>query len=260
MLTLAIGISDGLEAAHAKGVVHRDLKPRNIMLTRSGAKLLDFGLAKFTVASAQRARIPSIVTADSNITEKGEIVGTFQYMAPEQLEGTEADARTDIFALGTVLYEMATGRPAFQGKTPASLIANIMNSEPAPITTLKPLTPPALDRVIKTCIAKDPDERWQSAHDVKLQLKWILEGDRKPDYQCRLLHGANYGKVPPGSRWACSRSLPVYLRSPIGNARLNRRKPFALRWSLLAGRSTTSYRCCFLPMDGCLRLWPMRQV
>ena len=178
VLTIGIEIADALEKAHKQGsgIVHRDLKPANIMLTKAGAKLLDFGLAKYTVSAAQEAVRSTLAIGDSNITSKGEIVGTFQYMAPEQLEGKEADARTDIFALGAVLYEMATGRAAFQGRTRASLIANIMNSEPAPISTLQPLSPPALDRVIKTCLAKDPDERWQTAHDIKLELKWVLEG------------------------------------------------------------------------------------
>jgi Tol biopolymer transport system component len=178
VLKTGIEIADALEKAHKQGagVVHRDLKPANIMLTKSGAKLLDFGLAKYTQAPAQQAAMSGLATEESKLTDKGEIVGTFQYMAPEQLEGKEADTRTDIFALGSVLYEMTTGRPAFVGKTRASLIGNIMNAEPAATATLQPLSPPALDRVIKTCMAKDPDERWQTAHDVKLELKWVLEG------------------------------------------------------------------------------------
>ena len=163
-------IADALDRAHRTGIIHRDLKPANIMLTRSGAKLLDFGLAKPTLAiSAADA------TQQKSITAEGSIVGTFQYMAPEQFEGAEADARSDIFAFGCVLYEMATGKRPFDGKTRASLIASILEREPAPISTLVPLTPPALQRVIKTALAKDPEERWQSAHDMLLELRWIAE-------------------------------------------------------------------------------------
>jgi serine/threonine protein kinase len=178
VLRYGIQIAEALEAAHRQrpAIVHRDLKPGNIMLTKSGAKLLDFGLATYAASPSQQAALSSLATADSKITDKNVVVGTFQYMAPEQLEGKEADARTDIFALGSVLYEMVTGRPAFRGDSRASLIGHIMNSEPEAIGRFQPLSPPALDRVIRTCLAKDPDERWQTAHDVKLELKWILEG------------------------------------------------------------------------------------
>ena len=178
VLRYGIQIAEALEAAHRQrpAIVHRDLKPGNIMLTKSGAKLLDFGLATYAASPSQKAALSSLATADSKITDKNVVVGTFQYMAPEQLEGKEADARTDLFALGSVLYEMVTGRPAFRGDSRASLIGHIMNSEPDAISRLQPLSPPALDRVIRTCLAKDPDERWQTAHDVKLELKWILEG------------------------------------------------------------------------------------
>jgi len=179
VLRYGIEITDALEKAHRQNMVHRDLKPGNIMLTKAGAKLLDFGLARLITRPAPLTEAPSQLgtqTRDNSLTEEGVILGTFQYMAPEQLEGKEADARTDIFALGAVLYEMVTGRPAFVGKSRASLIAAVLSSEPPPISALQPLTPPAMDRAVKACLAKDPDERFQTAHDLKLQLEWINEG------------------------------------------------------------------------------------
>ena len=174
VLQYAIQITDALDTAHRHGVVHRDLKPCNIMLVKTGAKLLDFGLAKVRAAEAA-AGMTGLATQTTPLTGEGTILGTLQYMAPEQLEGTEADARTDIFALGAVIYEMATGRKAFAGKSHASLISAIMTVEPAPISTLQSMAPPALDHVVRTCLAKDPDARWQTAHDVLVELKWITE-------------------------------------------------------------------------------------
>jgi eukaryotic-like serine/threonine-protein kinase len=167
-------IADALDKAHRQGIVHRDLKPGNVMLTKTGVKLLDFGLAK-AMAPASSPQLTSLPT-QQNLTQEGTILGTFQYMAPEQLEGKEADARTDTFAFGAVLYEMATGRKAFAGATQASLIGAILHTEPPPISTIQTMSPAALDRVVKTCLAKDPEDRWQSAADVARELKWIGEG------------------------------------------------------------------------------------
>jgi Tol biopolymer transport system component len=157
--------------------VHRDLKPGNVMLTKSGVKLLDFGLAK-VAAKEMDVAISNLPTrlAVQPLTEKGTVLGTFQYMAPEQLEGKEADPRADIFALGAVLHEMATGKKAFSGTSQASLIAAILSSDPPAISAIQKMSPPALDRLVRTCLAKDPDERWQSAHDVAEHLRWIAEG------------------------------------------------------------------------------------
>jgi Tol biopolymer transport system component/predicted Ser/Thr protein kinase len=175
VLQYAIEIADALDKAHRKGITHRDLKPGNIMLTKSGTKLLDFGLAKLRGPQVAVANLSALPTEGSNLTAQGTILGTLQYMAPEQLEGKEADARTDIFAFGLVVYEMATGKKAFEGKSQASLIAKILETDPPPISSLQPMTPPALDHVAKTCLAKDPDERWQTASDLKRELKWIGE-------------------------------------------------------------------------------------
>ena len=181
-LPIAIQIGEALVAAHHAGLVHRDLKPGNVMLTKSGAKLLDFGLAKATgsVQSAA-AGMTMMPTTPAAMTAQGAIVGTFQYMAPEQIEGHDADARTDIFAFGCVLHEMLTGKKAFEGKTHASLIGAIMHAEPQPISGIVPSTSPALDRVVRKCLSKDPDARWQTARDLVDELRWMTGAGARAD-------------------------------------------------------------------------------
>jgi len=191
VLRLALPIADALDRAHRQGLIHRDLKPGNIMLTTTGAKLLDFGLAK-SLLTAAASGLTAAPTMTSPLTTEGTIVGTFQYMAPEQLDGKEADARSDIFAFGAVLYEMATGRKAFEGKTQASLIAAIMKEAPRPLRDVAPASPPALDRLIRTCLEKDPEDRRQTMRGVLLELRWIAQGGA--------LEGAPAPQAPGRSR------------------------------------------------------------
>lgn len=177
-LRYAIEMAGALAAAHEAGIIHRDLKPANVILTRSGAKLLDFGLAKL------RHEIPAVLmgatTTDQPLTGEGAMPGTLQYMAPEQLEGQDADAQSDIFAFGTVLYEMLCGRKAFEARTQASLVARILESEPPPLSTLELPVPAALDFLVRTCMAKSPHARWRSAHDLLLELRWIDQDRSSP--------------------------------------------------------------------------------
>ena len=190
-LQYAIQMADALDKAHRQGITHRDLKPGNIMLTKSGAKLLDFGLAKAKGPAIAGAGLSNLPTTPPDLTAHGTILGTFQYMAPEQLEGQEADARTDIFAFGAVLYEMLTGKRAFERTSEASLISAILKDDPPPIAASQPLAPPALDHVVEACLAKDPDERWQAAGDVKRELKWIAQaGSQTGDSTTVVARGA----------------------------------------------------------------------
>jgi eukaryotic-like serine/threonine-protein kinase len=186
VLKIGTEVAQALEKAHQHGIIHRDLKPANIMLTKAGAKLMDFGLAKPELPIASRAigpvtpssptmNLASLTAAVSPLTQKGSIVGTFQYMAPELLQGREADVRSDLFSFGCVLYEMITGRRAFEGKSQLSVFTAILEKDPEPISASQPLAPPMLDRVVSACLAKDPADRFQSAHDVAMDLRWAAD-------------------------------------------------------------------------------------
>jgi eukaryotic-like serine/threonine-protein kinase len=186
VLKIGTEIAQALEKAHQQGIIHRDLKPANIMLTKAGAKLMDFGLAKPEMSIASKTVEPftpstptmnlaSLTSAASPLTQKGAIIGTFQYMAPEVLQGAEADARSDLFSFGCVLYEMITGRRAFEGKSQLSVFTAILEKDPEPISAMQPLAPPMLDRVVGACLAKDPADRFQSAHDMAMDLRWLMD-------------------------------------------------------------------------------------
>jgi Tol biopolymer transport system component len=170
-LKIGAQVADGLAAAHKQGIIHRDLKPGNIALTRSGAKILDFGVAKL-----RDEQVVEMATRTTPLTSAGSMVGTVQYMAPEQLEGKPVDHRADLFAFGALLYEMLTGKRAFEGQSQASVIAAILREDPRPVSQLIPTTPASLDRVVTSCLAKDPEERWQSAGDLARELRWIAGG------------------------------------------------------------------------------------
>jgi len=177
-LAIAADIADALTAAHRIGIVHRDLKPGNVMLTKSGVKLLDFGLAKLTAGPDGAGAVT--VARPTTLTSEGTILGTLPYMSPEQVEGRQVDARSDLWALGAIVYEMVSGARAFEGATPTSLAAAILERQPVPLADRQRLTPPALDRLVRLCLAKSPEDRWDTAHDVSAELRWIRESEQGP--------------------------------------------------------------------------------
>ena len=191
----AVEIADALDKAHRHGIVHRDLKPGNVMLTKAGATLLDFGIAKLRGASP----LPASGSPDATgpLTHHGVVLGTLHYMAPEQVKGAEADARSDIFAFGALVYEMVTGTKAFDGRTRTEVLAAILEGEPASLSTLQPASPPALDRLLRSCLAKDPDQRWQSAGDIGRYLNGLLGEPATP--------GGGVATLPRAKAWSARR-------------------------------------------------------
>jgi serine/threonine protein kinase len=220
LLQYAIQVAEALDKAHKLKVIHRDLKPQNIMITKSGVKLLDFGLAKFRESEVQSEE-SQLTTRDHSLTKDGLIVGTLHYMAPEQLEGKEADERSDIFAFGTTLYEMATGKKPFFGNTKAGIIASILSTEPPTVSELNPSLPPLLTHIIGKCIAKNPDERWQCAHDLSSELKWIAKSplEKSNEFQQVTRKGSYERLVWAGIVLALASILIIssFKRSPVSH-------------------------------------------
>jgi len=254
-------IADALSRAHRQGVVHRDLKPGNVVLTKGGAKLLDFGLARSHAEETPIEGLTAVATQTRPLTQEGRILGTFQYMAPEQLEGLEADARTDIFAFGALLYEMTTGKRAFEGSTRTSLIAAIVSGTPRPVGELIPLTPPALEHVIRRCLAKDPDDRWQNAADIASTLRWIAEAGSRAGEAAPL---AARRRSRLRTAWALNAATAILavavtlgvlglLRQPPGIVRSSLLPPKGMRFEASANvpaLAPDGTKVAFVAMDG----------
>ncbi len=235
-LKLGLEIVDALDKAHRKGVVHRDLKPANVMLTPGGSKLLDFGLAKSGAAGPAGMSGVSALPTRTDLTTPGAILGTLQYMAPEQLEGSEADGRTDLFAFGVLLHEMITGKKAFAGKSQILLMSAIATSHPEPLSKIEPTTPPALEHIVKVCLAKDPADRWQTARDLLAELEWIAEGGSGAHAAMPVTRSARtrgwLWPVAAGGALVAATAMAVpaflYFRGPAAESELRFRLPIQL--------------------------------
>lgn len=238
VLEYGVQLTSALDKAHRNGVTHRDLKPGNIMLTKSGAKLLDFGLAK----AAPPLGGATLTDAAAQDTREGAVVGTVPYMSPEQVEGKEVDARSDIFSLGAVLYEMVTGGRAFQGQSDFSVASAILVKDPKPISTLHPLTPPALERTIRVCLAKDPDARWQSAGDLCKELRWIAEGGSHIGMP---LAAATRRIIRPRITWILAAVLAAVALVVLLRASLSGRGPETLAFRQLNFRREAVFQAAF---------------
>jgi serine/threonine protein kinase/Tol biopolymer transport system component len=236
-LLYGIEIADALDKAHRQGIVHRDLKPGNVMLTKSGVKLLDFGLAKVMEPSAP-APLTSLPTQGPPLTEAGTILGTLQYMAPEQLEGKGADARTDIFALGSMVYEMATGQRTFSGGSRASLISSIMQEDPKPISSLAPAVPSELDRAVRRCLAKDPERRWQNARDVALELESLAQTRQETS---RAAHPSRSHRTGMWIAWGTALASLSLLIVNLSRGRHAERPKGTVRFTMPAPSGTAYY-------------------
>jgi hypothetical protein len=247
-------IASALDKAHRNGVTHRDLKPGNIILTKSGAKLLDFGLAKAEPSASLGKTLTDATPRPLPMTKLGTIIGTVPYMSPEQLDGKEVDARSDIFSLGAVLYEMVTGNRAFQGQSEFSVASAILHKDPPSISTLQPLTPPALERTIRVCLAKDPDERWQSASDLWNELRWISEGGSQSGVMTPVQSGsqtavriapAAWQKVRPRIAWIVAALFAIVAMFALLMASRSGRGPKPLTFRQLNFRREAIFQAAF---------------
>ena len=248
VLEYGIQLASALDKAHRNGVTHRDLKPGNVILTKAGAKLLDFGLAKAAPPLAAGATLTNAAAHSDPVTREGAVVGTVPYMSPEQVEGKEVDARSDIFSLGAVMYEMVTGKRAFQGQSDFSVASAVLVKDPEPISTTQPLTPPALERTIRVCLAKDPDARWQSAGDLCKELRWIADGGSQSGIDLPMAAAARRA-IRPYIAWILAAVFAMVAVAAVLRASLTRHGPEPLAFHQLNFRREAVFQAAFAEKD-----------